>query len=57
MLTRRLLDRFQERGFRICRLEVQTANAFTIDLDERLGFRVIGNRPGYSANEPTRSQW
>lgn len=50
MLTRRLLDRFRERGLRICRLEVRTANAVAIDLYERLGFRVIGKRPGYYAN-------
>ena len=50
MLTRHLLDRFRERGLRTCHLEVRTANALAIDLYERLGFRVIGKRPGYYAN-------
>jgi ribosomal protein S18 acetylase RimI-like enzyme len=50
MLARHLLDRFRERGLRTCRLEVRTANALAIDLYERLGFRVIGKRPGYYAN-------
>ena len=50
MLTRHLLDRFQQIGLRRCALQVRTMNADAIDIYERLGFRIVRTLARYYAD-------
>jgi ribosomal-protein-alanine N-acetyltransferase len=49
-MTERLLDHFRDLGLPTSRLEVRTENRVAIDLYTRLGFRIVGLRPGYYDN-------
>ncbi len=50
MLTRRLLDRFQQIGLERCVLQVRITNTLAVNLYERLGFSVVRTLGAYYAD-------
>lgn len=47
MLLEETLDQSARRGAEIATLEVRISNAVAINLYQKLGFEVVGRRPGY----------
>jgi ribosomal-protein-alanine N-acetyltransferase len=59
MLLLKLLETAREKGAKRFTLEVRRSNEAAITLYERFGFRVVGYRPGYYAdnNEDAAIMW
>jgi ribosomal-protein-alanine N-acetyltransferase len=59
MLLLQLLETAREKGAKRFTLEVRRSNEAAITLYERFGFRIVGYRPGYYAdnNEDAAIMW